>query len=168
MLESLVILSYLFKHPLGNVHQKHKMTLSSPSFLSHGAIPDQNLCQTLPQVAPLHWRYVPKKTQTLALIIDNENAPRSERFKLGIFNLDAHLKGLKTMPTGANKIQNRPEEARKAIFCKTQTSQHLRFRLFALDKRVFPKQIKRISDLERSMRGHIIHSAHLLAYIQKR
>src|ERR1700730_16342417 len=51
------------------------MTLTSPAFKSGGAIPTAYTCEGADKSPPLEWSGVPGRAQTLALIVDDPDAP---------------------------------------------------------------------------------------------
>lgn len=70
------------------------LTLSSGAFKSGDVIPMQYSCEGANVSPPLSWRGLPDGTQSLALILDDPDAPRGLFTHWIIYNLPPDLDGL--------------------------------------------------------------------------
>src|SRR5574341_896090 len=89
------------------------MELKSSVFEAGGMIPKQYTCEGQDISPPLSWNTVPEKTQSLALICDDPDAPMGVWVHWVIFNLPADTRELaenvppqKTLANGAKQGTN--------------------------------------------------------------
>lgn len=81
MLGAIVILFSTQIMISNNTHSTKKITLASSAFIQHGTIPNTNVyaeCGGSNRSPQLRWSSVPKNTQSLALIVDDPDAPSAK------------------------------------------------------------------------------------------
>lgn len=150
------------------------MHLTSPAFEPDGPIPAKYTCDG-PELSPaLEWGAVPPGTRSLALLVDDPDAPDPAAparvwVHWILYNLPPTITGL---PEGAG---NRPPgpEARDGVNdgnrhgyqgpCPPIGRHRYYFRLFALDA-LLPNlgPNARRAEFERAMQGHVVESAVLM------
>ena len=86
------------------------MNLSSSAFLQFGDIPSQYTCEGAEQSPPLAWSDIPAGTKSLALIVDDPDAPDPAAPKMTwihwvLYNITPHSTGL---DAGKSGLLNRP------------------------------------------------------------
>jgi hypothetical protein len=76
-------------------------TLSSPVFESGQAIPERYTCDGGNMSPPLAWEHVPEGTQSLALVVEDPDAPLTTWVHWVIFNIPPEKNGLPENMPGA-------------------------------------------------------------------
>jgi Raf kinase inhibitor-like YbhB/YbcL family protein len=151
------------------------MRLYSSAFEHNGPIPTQYTCEGSDISPPLEWSGVPDGTESLALIVDDPDAPLSGAagqvwVHWVVYNLPKLTTGL---PEG---IQNLPKTGahgvnswKRAAYggpCPPSGLHRYAFKLYALDAVLELDQPKK-EDLEQAMQGHILAQAALLGTYEK-
>src|SRR5438309_1992941 len=113
--------------------------LTSSAFRSGQVIPTQYTCDGANMSPPLAWTDLPRNTQSLALIVEDPDAPRGIWTHWVVYNLDPNMDGLPEnfADSGRNARQgiNSYQNARYDGPCPPANSRHTyHFRLFALDQ----------------------------------
>jgi Raf kinase inhibitor-like YbhB/YbcL family protein len=153
--------------------------LTSPAFAPGGDIPKPQTCDGKDESPPLAWSGAPAGTRSLALIVDDPDAPDPAAPKLVwvhwvLYNLPAEPRGLpggitaKTLPKGALEGLNDWKRTGWQGPCPPVGRHRYFFKLYALDT-VLP-DLKRPtkSALEKSMEGHVLARAELMGHYQRR
>ena len=153
------------------------LTLTSSAFSAGGKIPSKYTCEGNDISPPLSFAGVPNGTKSLALVIDDPDAPDPKAPKLVwvhwvVFNLPADSKGLSESPSG----RDLPKGAITGLNDWKKTSyggpcppvgRHRYFhKLYALDVTLPAKSLAK-SDLEAAMKGHVLAQAELIGTYQK-
>lgn len=154
------------------------LTLTSSAFSHNGAIPRQFTCQGSDMSVPLSWSGVPANAKSLALIVDDPDAPDPAAPKLTwvhwvVYNIPASATGLKEavktgeLPAGALDGMNDWKRTGYGGPCPPIGRHRYFHKLYALDA-VLP-DLKRPNKaaLEKAMQGHILERAELIGTYQK-
>ncbi|MGZ3722230.1 MAG: YbhB/YbcL family Raf kinase inhibitor-like protein [Bdellovibrionales bacterium] len=152
------------------------MKLQSPAFQNNSEIPRKYTCEGSDISPPLHWENIPPDTKSLALIVDDPDAPDPKAPKRTwvhwlIYNIPARSENL---PEG---IQSPPSGARFGINdwhregwggpCPPKGKHRYFHKLFALDRTLeFPRPPSK-AELEEAMRGHILAQSQLVGLYEK-
>lgn len=147
--------------------QAMSLTISSPSFTHGGDMAKKFTCDAADVSPQLAWTEPPPATKTLALLVDDPDAPVGNWNHWTIWNLPASLRGL---PEGVSKdahLSNGSEQGlndfRKTGYngpCPPPGKPHrYYFKLFALDTRLNLDRKAGKSELEAAMKGHILAQA---------
>ena len=164
MLKALVIMTYLMSHPHGSPADPDAFKLSSPVLSRATAIPKSYTCQGKNVSIPLRWSGTPMGTQSLALIMLDENVPRSQWYHWALFNIPSNET---TLPENANPVHgvkaaaNSWNHFRYDGPCPPSGTHHYVIRLYALNIRLPNKEKLTTLQLRKAMRGHIISQATL-------
>jgi Raf kinase inhibitor-like YbhB/YbcL family protein len=154
------------------------LTLTSPAFPDHGEIPRAHTCQGDDLSPALAWSGAPAETRSLALIVDDPDAPDPAAPKMTwvhwiLYNLPASSTGLpegvrsSELPAGAREGVNDFRRAGYGGPCPPIGRHRYFFKLFALDA-VLPDLGKPTKlDLEKAMKPHVLESAQLMGTYQK-
>jgi len=149
------------------------LTLTSSAFSAMGPIPTRYTCDGHDISPPLAWSGVPEKAKSLALIVDDPDAPDPAAPKMRyvhwvLYNIPAETRGL---PEGAGTA-NLPEEAREGVNdfkrsgyggpCPPIGRHRYVFTLYALDKTFNDAGEVSKSELETAMKGHVIEKTELI------
>ncbi|KXB96896.1 MAG: hypothetical protein AA908_09700 [Chlorobi bacterium NICIL-2] len=153
------------------------MELRSPAFPHNGAIPRTYTCEGADVSPPLQWHGVPPGTKSLALIVDDPDAPdprapRRTWVHWVLFNIPPTATAL---PEGVRSDQL-PHGTREGINdwkrtgyggpCPPIGRHRYFFKLYALDTLLeLDKPTK--AELETAMRGHILAEAVLIGTYQR-
>ena len=153
------------------------MALTSPSFKEGGEIPRRHTCQGQDLSPALDWADVPAGARTLALVVDDPDAPDPAAPKTTwvhgvVFDIPATANGLAegagaALPRGARAGKNDWGRAAWGGPCPPIGRHRYFFKLFALDTSLPPDDVTTKAELERAMRGHVLASAQLMGTYQK-
>ncbi|MFH0901120.1 MAG: YbhB/YbcL family Raf kinase inhibitor-like protein [Pseudomonadota bacterium] len=154
------------------------LTLSSKSFSHQGEIPTIHTCEGKDLSPLLSWSGVPANTKSLALIVDDPDAPDPRAPKMTwvhwvLYNIPESTTNL---PEGVD-AKSLPKEAREGLNdwkrtgyggpCPPIGSHRYFFKLYALDT-ILPDLGKPTkAKLEQTMQGHVIAQTELLGTYQK-
>lgn len=154
------------------------MKLESPAFAPQGEIPARFTCEGGDVSPPLAWSGLPAGTKSLALVVDDPDAPDPKAPKMTwvhwvLYNLPADAGGLAEgagsagLPAGAKQGLNDWQRAGYGGPCPP-IGQHRYFhKLYALDT-VLPDLGKPSkARLEQAMQGHVLGKAELVGVYQK-
>ncbi len=152
------------------------MTISSPAFAHNAAIPARFTCQGSDVSPELAWRDVPPGTQSLALIVDDPDAPdpaapRTTWVHWLLYNLPADCSGLPeavaALPAGCGEGINDWQRTGYGGPCPPIGRHRYFFKLYALDTRLLELGTPTKAQLEQAMAGHVIAQAWLVGTYQK-
>lgn len=146
------------------------MKITSSAFTDGGAIPAMYGCQGDGVNPPLAIAEVPAETQTLALVVDDPDAPGGTFDHWVLWNLAASTReipenwepepGVSVGANGAGKKSWYPP-------CPPSGTHHYHFKLYALDKKVDLAEGSSKADLESAMQGHTVAQAELVGTYSK-
>jgi hypothetical protein len=155
----------------GDLEEGDGMTIrvSSDAFGNGETIPARHTCDG-PDLSPaLSWEGVPEGTETLALIVDDPDAPVGVFTHWVLFDLPGDAKGLpegvpREERLGNGGIQGRNDFGKIGYNgpCPPPGRPHTyRFRLYALDTRLGLSPGATKADLLRAMEGHVLGKGEL-------
>ena len=145
-------------------------TLRSTAFQEEGTIPKKHTC-TGPDVSPpLQWSPPPKGTQTLALIMDDPDAPVGTWVHWVLFNIPGRTTGLPegvpakpSFPTGEQQGINDFQRIGYGGPCPPPGKPHrYYFRLYALDTSLKLKPEATKTEVLAACKSHILGEAQLM------
>ncbi len=142
--------------------------LTSPAFQERSAIPSQYTCDGENVSPPLTWADLPANTKSLALIVDDPDAPKGLWTHWIVYNLDPKMNGLPEhfdISTGnARQGMNSYEDTNYDGPCPPANATHnYHFRLFALDQLLeLPSNAGR-GEVLKGIKEHILDSTELTA-----
>lgn len=154
------------------------MKLASPSFEDQGGIPKRQTCEGEDLSPPLEWSGVPAGAKSLALIVDDPDAPdpaKPQRVWAHwiLYNLppsDGKLaEGVAPadLPGGTLPGRNDWKAAGYRGPCPPVGRHRYVFKLYALDAALPDLREPSKADLERAMSGHVLAVAELVGLYQK-
>lgn len=153
------------------------LALTSSAFAQGGKIPSKYTCEGDDISPPLNFAGIPDGTRTLALIVDDPDAPDPQAPKRVwvhwvLFNIPAATPGL---PEDASR-KSLPQGAVSGLSDKGETGYHgpcppvgrhrYFFKLYALDTALPAKPMTK-TELERAMKDHILAEASLMGTYHK-
>jgi Raf kinase inhibitor-like YbhB/YbcL family protein len=145
------------------------MSLTAPTFTEDNEIPSRYTCVGENLSPPLEWSELPAGTESLALIIDDPDAPGGTAVHWVLYNIAPSLAGLPETEWG----DGLPEGVREGLndFGRTQyggpcppSGRHRYFhKLYALDTVLSDLGNPDKSQLEQAMQDHVLAEAELVA-----
>jgi Raf kinase inhibitor-like YbhB/YbcL family protein len=146
------------------------VTISSPAF-SHGeAIPARYTCDGADTSPPMIIGKIPPAAQSLALIMDDPDAPAGTWVHWVAWNIPTQTREIPEngLPLGADQGKNDWKRSSYGGPCPPSGTHRYYFRLYALDAslQLTPSTTK--VDLERAMQGHILAKGELMGTYRRR
>ena len=142
------------------------LELSSSAFANGAAIPTQYTCNGAAESPPLAWSGVPENAKSLALIVEDPDAPSGNFVHWVVYNIPATKTGMtgkkpgRLFPGGGEEGMNGAGKMGYFGPCPPPGSQHhYHFKLFALDKNLnlgLQPDAKSVRD---AMSGHVVANA---------
>jgi len=153
--------------------------LTSPAFEHSGAIPSVHTCEGRDVSVPLAWSGVPAGTRSLALIVDDPDAPDPSAPKMTwvhwvLYNIPPSVEGLAqgasvdALPKGTLEGRNDWGRTGYGGPCPPIGRHRYFFKLYALDVLLPELGQPDKKRLERAMQGHVLAKYELIGTYQKR
>ncbi len=150
------------------------MKLTSPAFNHQKPIPSIYSCDGKSISPQLEWEDLPAGVKSLALIMDDPDAPSRTFVHWVIYDIPPSLKGLdENTPKEAN-LQNGATQGANGSSrigytgpCPPSGTHRYFFKLFALDKMLDLDQGLKKEDLLSAMQGHILEQTQLIGLYQR-
>lgn len=145
------------------------MQLTSPDFSNGSAIPAQFTCDGGDQVPTLAIADVPAVAQSLALIVDDPDAPGGDFVHWLVWNIPPTATQLATpIPSGAVEGTTGFGSTGYGGPCPPAGRHRYFFTLYALDATLDLPAGSRKAELEQALSGHVLARAQLLGTYQRR
>ena len=155
------------------------LSITSPAFADQGEIPTQFTCEGKDISPALVWTGVPPGTGSIALIVDDPDAPDPAAPKMTwvhwvLYDIPPSSTGLpeavKTaaLPPGTREGSNDWKRTGYGGPCPPIGRHRYFFKLYALDAQLPELERPDKAALEKAMRGHVLAQATLLGTYQKR
>ncbi|MFA6194988.1 MAG: YbhB/YbcL family Raf kinase inhibitor-like protein [Patescibacteria group bacterium] len=146
-----------------NSSLNNMLTITSV-FSNGGQIPDTYGCHGSDVNPPLNFSGVPTGAQSLALIVDDPDAPSGDWVHWLIFNIDPKIQGITedSVPAGAILGMTSSGKAEYGGPCPPSGTHHYHFKLYVLDTILDLSASAKKSSLLSAMKGHIISQAELV------
>jgi hypothetical protein len=152
------------------------MKIESTAFGPQAAIPKKHTCEGGDVAPALSWRELPKGTKSLALIVDDPDAPDPAAPKMTwvhwvLYDIPADAttiaEGAADLPAGTRQGKNDFKRTGYGGPCPP-TGRHRYFhKLYALDAMLGDLGEPTKAELEKAMAGHILGKAELVGTYQK-
>ncbi len=161
---------FLFSYAMGQrATNVEEWKISSPAFENGRKIPKKYTCDGANVNPPLKIENTPSNTKSLALVLDDIDAPRGSYVHWIAWNMDPGLKEIKenSVPEGGVQGVNDFKKRNYGGPCPPGRAHKYVFRIYALDTllNLNPNGTKK--DLEKAMEGHIISRAQLTALYKR-
>jgi hypothetical protein len=145
------------------------MTLTSTAFAHQGFIPSQHACDSKDVSPPLNISGVPEAARSLALIVDDPDAPRGDWVHWTIWNIDPRTAAVGEGAALAGAIEGQTDFGRPGYGgpCPPSGTHRYFFKLYALDTTLGLPASSRKAELERAMEGHILEQATLIGLYRR-
>jgi Raf kinase inhibitor-like YbhB/YbcL family protein len=155
------------------------LTITSAAFAHTAEIPSLHTCEGKDVSPPLSWSGVPAGTKSLALIVDDPDAPDPAAPKMTwvhwvLYDIPPAASGLpeavksSTLPAGTHEGVNDWKRTGYGGPCPPVGRHRYFHKLYALDTLLPHLKRQDKAALEKAMQGHILAQAVLLGTYQKR
>jgi Raf kinase inhibitor-like YbhB/YbcL family protein len=145
------------------------LTVTSPAFTANGAIPAEFTCDGEGKTPPLSWSNVPTNTESIAILVDDPDAPKGTFTHWLVTNIPPHDSTVSeggSLPQGALSGMNSNDGSGWAPPCPPNGTHRYRFHVFALD-RIMPKPTTR-NAFGTQIKGHILAEGELIGTYTRR
>lgn len=155
------------------------LVITSPSFMQDRAISSRHTCDGLNVSPPLSWTGVPAGTKSLALIVDDPDAPDPDAPRMTwvhwvLYNIPPDTNGLpesatiEILPPGTLQGMNDWKRPGYEGPCPPIGSHRYYHKLFALDVVLPDMELPTKAVLEKAMQSHILARSELIGRYQRR
>lgn len=146
------------------------LIVESAAFAQGAAIPRAHTCDGADISPPLSWKGMPANAKTIALIVDDPDAPRGTWVHWVIFDLPASMarlgEGVARTETPAEGVHQGVNDFGRFGYngpCPPPgPPHHYHFRLFALDSSLSLPSKATAADLRAALQGHVLASGELI------
>jgi Raf kinase inhibitor-like YbhB/YbcL family protein len=154
------------------------MLIKSPAFAHNQMIPAKYTCDGPDVSPPLGWSGVPAGAKSLALIVDDPDAPDPAAPQMTfvhwvLYNIPASVSGLvegiasDNLPAGAEQGINDWHDRRYGGPCPPIGRHRYFFKLYALDAALQHLKHPTKAAMEDAMQGHVLAHAELIGLYQR-
>jgi Raf kinase inhibitor-like YbhB/YbcL family protein len=142
------------------------LTIKSPAFEHNGFIPSKYTCEGIEISPALNVMDIPEGTRSLALIVDDPNAPTGTFVHWVMWNIPP-LQGIEENSAPGTVGKNGRMENRYMAPCPPTGTHNYHFKVYALDTELDLNDNTDKAKLEKAMEGHVIASGELIGKYQK-
>lgn len=153
------------------------ITLKSPAFTAGAEIPQDHTCEGKDRSPMLEWSGVPDGTRSLALIVDDPDAPDPKAPKMTwvhwvLYDIPPDTSSLAeaitALPAGTREGVNDWKRTGYGGPCPPIGRHRYFFKLIALDKLLGDLGTPTKAQLEKAMEGHVLDRGELMGTYQKK
>jgi Raf kinase inhibitor-like YbhB/YbcL family protein len=139
-----------------------KMTLGSSAFSPGGAIPEQYGCRGFGSVIPVSWSNIPAKTVSMALIIEDPDAPSGTFTHWIIYNIPPSVTGINgpLIPGASTGVNSAGIPGYYPPCPPSGSVHHYVIHLYALDTTITGTGLDN-NGIAAAMNGHILATAQI-------
>lgn len=147
-----------------------ELTVKSPAFAGNGYIPARFTCDGNNINPPLVIEKVPADAKSLALIVDDPDAPVGMWVHWVVWNIPPETREIAEDHVPGNSVQGKNDWKRNGYGgpCPPSGVHRYFFKLYALDTRLNLGIGTTKPELEAAMKGHILSKAELIGLYKKR
>ncbi len=143
------------------------MKLSSPEFEHNGHIPKKFTCQGDDISPALIVEDIPEGARTLALVVDDPDAPMGTWVHWVVYNISPAMSRIKEDSIPGIQVMNNFGRIEYGGPCPPSGTHRYFFKVYALDTELSLKENSRKKDLEKAMEGRILGKAELIGLYKK-
>lgn len=169
---SAVAISSLFAIPdvHGEERTMDRLQITSPVFAQNGMIPSKFTCDGADVSPPLSLVDIPDKTRSLALVVDDPDAPAGTWVHWVVWNILPGTKEIpeNSVPGGAVQGRNDFGKQRYGGPCPPSGTHRYYFKLYALDVSLSLKPGATKAQVEEAMTGHVLAQAELVGLYRRK
>src|SRR2546430_9740828 len=140
-----------------------KMKITSSAFQQGGSIPSKFTCDSTDTSPPLQIEEIPSSAKSLALIVDDPDAPSGLFTHWIVWNISPQTNGI-AEGTAPNGVQGTSDFGKSGYGgpCPPSGTHRYYFKIFALDRELnLPSATKR-NQLDAAIKGHVVARAELM------
>jgi Raf kinase inhibitor-like YbhB/YbcL family protein len=147
-----------------------ELSIASPAFPSNGMIPKKYTCDGADVSPPLSIGNVPEKTRSLALIVDDPDAPMGTWVHWVVWNIAADTRDIpeNTFPPEALQGTNDFGKQKYGGPCPPSGTHRYFFKLYALNAPLALKAGAAKAQVEEAMSGHLLGKAELVGIYRRK
>jgi len=145
------------------------ITLSSPAFTANSPIPRDYTCEGANGSPALQWTDPPASTRSLALILEDPDAPNGTFIHWLVYDIPASTRSLSEaqpttpdLPDGSKQGTNSSGKVGYGGPCPPNGTHHYHFELYALDMMPSLTAGVSVSQLRSAMSGHVLAEGELV------
>ncbi|GAB4371625.1 MAG: YbhB/YbcL family Raf kinase inhibitor-like protein [Deltaproteobacteria bacterium] len=155
---------------LGEELPMSHLVLTSPAFSHNGMIPAKYTCDGADVNPPLSIDGVPEKAKSLALIVDDPDAPRGTWVHWVVWNIPADTRVIPegTVPPGALQGTNDFGSRKYGGPCPPSGTHRYFFKLYALDAPLALPPGATKAQVEKAMSGHLLGKAETVGLYRRK
>jgi Raf kinase inhibitor-like YbhB/YbcL family protein len=141
-----------------------KMKITSPAFQEGGNIPAKFTCDGANANPPLHIEQVPAEAKSLALIVDDPDAPGGLFIHWLVWGIDPKATDIAENSVPPNVVQGKNGFGKSGYGgpCPPSGAHRYYFRVYALDQTLSLPAGANRGELDNRMKGHIIGQGELM------
>ncbi len=165
---SLLFLVFSATYALSQEQKKGELKITSPVF--DRDIPRKYTCDGKNVNPPLEIKNVPPNAKSLALIVDDLDAPRKTFVHWILWNIDPEVKEIKedSVPKGAVQGKNDFKKNSYGGPCPPSRTHRYIFKVLALGVRLDLGASSTAIDLQNAIKGHVIAEAQLMGLYSRK
>lgn len=149
--------------------QNTNMEITSKVFANNQMIPTKYSCNGENISPPLSFQNVPKVTKSLALIVDDPDAPSGTWVHWLVWNIDPDVSGIDENSTPSQAVIGTASSGNTKYQgpCPPSGTHRYFFKLYALDTSLSLDSKAKKLDLEQAMQGHILTKSELVGLYKR-
>ncbi len=167
---TVMILAASFSSATGKEKKMTGLKISSQAFVHNGYIPARYTCDGNDVNPPLEVANVPGEAKSLALIMDDPDAPIGMWVHWVAWNIDPATREIAEDSIPRSAVQGKNDWKRNSYGgpCPPSGVHRYFFKLYALDTRLNLGNGTTKKELEKAMQGHVLGSAELIGLYKRR
>jgi Raf kinase inhibitor-like YbhB/YbcL family protein len=151
------------------------LVIVSPAFSEAGRIPNRYTCAGADVSPPLRWRGIPRDAQSLALVLDDPDAPSGIFTHWIVYNIDPRSSGLAENPLKAASPTIKFSQAVNDFGHSNYngpcpppgTPHHYHFKLYALASTLHLSRDATVQQFDEAIRGRVLAMGELVATFKR-
>lgn len=149
--------------------QKIEMKLTSPAFENNQSIPSKYTCDGENVNSPLQITEVPEEAKSLALIVDDPDAPAGTWVHWVVWNIKPTTTVIEENSVPEDSVQGMNDFKKQTYGgpCPPSGTHRYFFKLYALDTELSLPSSSTKADVESAMKGHILDQVQLIGLYQR-
>ena len=154
----------------GGERTMNKLQITSPAFPHNGMIPSKFTCDGANVSPPLSIANIPEKTMSLALIVDDPDAPVGTWVHWVVWNIADGTKEIPEASVSPGAIQGTNDFGKQGYGgpCPPSGTHRYFFKLYALDAPLVLKSGSTKAQIEEAMKGHVRDQTELIGLYRRK
>lgn len=167
--QSKTVLNQKKNNILSNQERQGAMKISSLVFKNNSPIPAQYTCDGQNINPPLEVSDVPPETTSLALIVDDPDAPGGTFLHWLVWDIDPNNSKIEenSLPNGAVEGKTSFGKIGYGGPCPPSGEHHYFFKIYALDVKMGLATGSNLRDVKKALEGHILATSDLIGKYQR-